>query len=371
MMYDFDKAEIKKQITIEMVFTLLEEWGGEPSYQTEDTLVSRTICHNKAHDGSRKLYYYANTGLFHCYTGCQEPSFDVFELFIKIQENQNHTRIDLNQSILYLSQYFNLTNITFPKFNFVTIQDWEIINKIEQRQYEKYNKAEPRPYDKPIDKKILDNFAKVRILDWEREGIKKEVSDAASIGYYAGGMQITIPHFDEYGNLIGIRGRALIKEEAELYGKYRPVYINKHFYSHALGLNLYNLNHSKNMIGKMGKAIIFEGEKSVLKYRSFFGEENDISVAVCGSNISLTQINFLIKYGAKEVVIALDRQFQEPNDTEFKRLVKKLRQYNRKFKNLVNISLIFDKNMITDYKAAPIDHGPDIFLKLFKERIVL
>ena len=27
--------------------------------------------------------------------------------------------------------------------------------------------------------------------------------------------------------------------------------------------------------------------------------------------------------------------------------------------------------MITDYKASPIDHGPDIFMKLFKERLIL
>jgi hypothetical protein len=32
---------------------------------------------------------------------------------------------------------------------------------------------------------------------------------------------------------------------------------------------------------------------------------------------------------------------------------------------------MFDKNRITGYKASPIDEGPDKFLKLFKERIVL
>ena len=42
-----------------------------------------------------------------------------------------------------------------------------------------------------------------------------------------------------------------------------------------------------------------------------------------------------------------------------------------KYKNIVLISFIFDKNMITDYKSSPIDEGPEKFLQLFKERIVL
>ena len=40
-------------------------------------------------------------------------------------------------------------------------------------------------------------------------------------------------------------------------------------------------------------------------------------------------------------------------------------------KNFVKITFIFDKNMLTEYKASPIDEGPDKFLKLFKERIIL
>jgi hypothetical protein len=37
----------------------------------------------------------------------------------------------------------------------------------------------------------------------------------------------------------------------------------------------------------------------------------------------------------------------------------------------VLISFIFDKNMITSYKASPIDEGPEKFIQLYKERIVL
>ena len=35
----------------------------------------------------------------------------------------------------------------------------------------------------------------------------------------------------------------------------------------------------------------------------------------------------------------------------------------------INISFIFDKHMLTQYKAAPIDEGKEKFLRLWKERV--
>ena len=112
-------------------------------------------------------------------------------------------------------------------------------------------------------------------------------------------------------------------------------------------------------------------EKSCLLYSSFFRPENDISVACCGSNISAQQIHLLIEAGAKEIVVALDRQFKELGDDEHKRLVKNFRKLQEKYKNYVRLSFIFDKNKITSYKASPIDEGPEKFLQLFKERVFL
>ena len=194
---------------------------------------------------------------------------------------------------------------------------------------------------------------------------------SAGIGFYPGGDQITIPHYDANGRFIGLRGRTLCKEDAEKYGKYRPLIINKQQYNHPLGMNLYNLNASKDNIKRMGKAVVFESEKGTLLFKSYFGEDNDISVACCGSNLSTYQVQSLINSGAKEIIIAFDRQFQKLNDDEFRRLTRKLTKLHNKYKNEVLISFIFDKKMITGYKASPIDEGPAKFLKLFKERILL
>lgn len=104
---------------------------------------------------------------------------------------------------------------------------------------------------------------------------------------------------------------------------------------------------------------------------SYFGLENCIATACCGSSISYYHINTLIQTGAEEIIIALDRQFQNIGDLEFKKLTKHLMKINEKYSKYVSLSFIFDKNKITDYKDAPIDKGKDIFLKLYKERIIL
>jgi hypothetical protein len=225
---------------------------------------------------------------------------------------------------------------------------------------------------KEYENDILKRFNySVKIGPWLREGITQAALDQAQIGYYPGGDQITIPHFDKDGRFIGLRGRTMCAEEGELYGKYRPMRINKILYNHPLGMNLYNFNFSKENIGIIKKAIIFEGEKSCLLYKSYFGLDNDISVACCGSSISAYQIQMLLDAGAEEIVVAFDRQFQEIGDEEFKHLKTNLIRLRGKYKNFATISFMFDKNKITGYKDSPIDCGPQTFLQLFKERIIL
>ena len=112
-------------------------------------------------------------------------------------------------------------------------------------------------------------------------------------------------------------------------------------------------------------------EKSCLKYQSYFGIDNDISVACCGSSFSAYQAQLLIDAGAQEIVIAFDRQFQNYGDTEYIQLIKKLKKITLKYKNYVNIFCIIDRKKITSYKDSPVDKGAEKFIKLFKERIML
>lgn len=368
-MINYDKSEIRDQLELEHIFDLLQEWGGDPEY-TSFGILSSTICHNEPGEGSRKLYYYSNSGLFRCYTGC-DSYFDIFELTRKIAKIQWSEEYDLNDAVRWVARRFGIAGKNEDGTDSDDkIEDWKLlanydkIREIEVRE----NNIELKQYD-PI---ILERFNyNVIIKPWIDEGITRETMNLAKIGFYPGGDQITIPHFDKDGNFVGLRGRTLIAEEAELFGKYRPMRVNRTLYNHPLGMNLYGLNWSKDNIKTMGKAIVFESEKSVLMYASYFGWENNISVACCGSSLSAKQVQLLKNAGAKEIIIAFDRQFQEIGDKEFKHLTTNLQRINDRYKNDVNISFIFDKNMITSYKASPIDEGSEKFLRLFKERIIL
>ena len=366
-MVSYDKQEIREALSLDNIFEILVEFGGEPEY-TDFGILSTTICHNAPGEGSRKLYFYENSGLFNCYTGCGE-SFDIFELVIKVVNIQKHLNYDLNDAVRWVAYKFGIVGSEIVEEE-THSEDWLIL-----ANYERIQDVELKNYDvklKEYDKSILDRFNyTVQIKPWLKEGINSSALMSARIGFYPGGDQITIPHFDKDNRFIGLRGRTLCAEEAEKYGKYRPLIVNKQQYNHPLGMNLYNLNNSKNNIKIIEKAIIFESEKSCLLFQSYFGFENDISVACCGSNISAYQIQMLIEAGAKEIIIALDRQFQEIGDSEFKRLTKTLTKLHEKYKNYVLISLIFDKNMITKYKSSPIDEGSEKFLTLFNDRIIL
>ena len=106
MHYDYNKDEIKNNLTIEQIEELLVEFGGEPIRKGE-TLISKTICHGGQ---THKLYYFANTTLFHCFTDCGE-SFDVFELTRKVMSREHpKTREDSNwnlpEAIDYVARKF-------------------------------------------------------------------------------------------------------------------------------------------------------------------------------------------------------------------------------------------------------------------------
>ena len=354
---------IKNNLTIEQVKDLLYAIGGDPIVK-EDLIIARTVCHNGE---SHKLYYYDNTKLFRCYTECSDI-FDIYELIIKIKKINNE-EINLYQAINYIISFFNLT-VSANNFlqNDNEPNEWTILNKYEENNLiEKQEKIVEYNF---FDDKILKFLPKPKIPMWLNEGISQAAMDNAEIAFDPVNWGIVIPHRDPAGNLIGIRERTLIKEE-EANGKYKPAILNYHMYNHALGFNLYNLNNSKDNIRTIKKAIIFEGEKSTLLYASYFGIDKDISVAVCGSSLTAYQIQLLKNLDVNEIIIAFDKQFKELGDDEWKGWTKKLKEINKKYSSLINISFMFDKWDFLDYKDSPIDKGKDVFIELFKRRVSL
>ncbi|MCM1324729.1 MAG: hypothetical protein NC218_11460 [Acetobacter sp.] len=366
----YDKDKLKEQLDIASVYDLLTEFGAEPEYMSEDVLISQTICHNMPGEGSRKLYYYENTKLFRCYTDCDD-TFDLFQLVIKVAKLQKNKKYELYDAMHYVATYFGLDGEELPEdTNQDGLTDWSIFQRYAEISSKQTAQKRVRPQLKEYDPIILTRLSYPAIVNWENEGITREICKYNKIGYYPMTEQITIPHFDTDGRFIGLRGRFLAEEDVERYGKYRPLMVNKISYKHPLSANLYNLNNSKMNISRVRAAVVFEGEKSSLLYQSYYGLENDISVACCGSSLSSFQVDLLLELGVKEIIIAFDRQFQEINDDEFKRLTKKLIAINKKYGYYVKVSALFDKDMITSYKASPIDEGKEKFEYLLKNRII-
>lgn len=364
--YDYDKDAIKNNLTIEQVRDLIAELGGEPQLQHE-VLLCKTICH----DGdSHKLYYYDNTKLCRCYTGCAEPTFDIFELVRKVKSRELDCDYQLPQAIQYVAQYFGYTpsekideTPTSIDADLQYLENYDRINNISLET----KIVELKEYDG----KFLKNLPRPRIEPWIKDGISQEVMNFYEICYDPKNCGIVIPHRDVNGRLIGIRERTLIKENAELYGKYRPMKLNKQMYNHPLSFALYGLYQNQENIKRVKKAFVFESEKSVLQYATMFGQENNIAVAICGSSFIQYQAWLLINMGVQEIIVGLDKQYQELNDDEHKKLVRNLKGIHNKYGQFVTISYLFDKENLLSYKASPTDEGKEKFLQLYNNRVNL
>lgn len=366
----YDKEKIKKALSMNDIFKLVDFLGGEPVY-TNFGFIAKTICHNGPGRGSEKLYFYENTGLMHCYTNC--GTMDIFDFVSKIKSIELGRNITFYESMDFIVKFFNLDGVEGDKskLGISTKDDLQILANYKTLMSEKEDlKIEYKIYQS----EVLDRLAFIPPASWLQEGIGIETMKKYGIKYYGTEHKIVIPHFNIQGDLIGIRGRAMVQKDVEMFGKYMPIKIGNIMYSHPLSQNLYGLNFNLENINKLGKIIIFEGEKSVLHYESMFGAGNNISVATCGRSLSLTQQEIIKKFcKVDEVIIAYDKEFKEIGDDNFIKNVDFLKRLASRLNNFAKVSVLFDKNKEPKlkYKDAPIDQGKEVFEYLYNNRIFL
>ena len=353
----YNKNEVKEHIEIEDIYNLLEYFDAEPQ-MFNDYIVAKTICHNGVGEGSKKLYFYQEQRLFHCYTG-ECGSFDVFELVQKVEGIE-----DLNKAIYFVVNFFNLQSYIDETDFSETYEDWKIFNK--------YNKINDISINKqkiilPEIPNLIEHYPSFRFPAWEKEYIPKDIMDYMGVKYDPVNGAMLIPHRDENNRLIGIRQRTLVQEQEE-FGKYRPAKINGKLCNHPLAFNLYGLNVAKNNIRQVQTAIVLESEKAVMQTINYLGIDNTIAVAICGSSISRYQFQLLLDAGAKEIVIGLDKDFQEAGSEEFYQLTNKLEKIYLKYAVYANISFLFDKEGLLGYHSSPTDAGKEAFFYLWRNR---
>lgn len=92
---NLDKELIRSNLTEEDIIKILVELGSiDPLKDKEGNLIFTTVCHN---GDNHKLYYYNESKIFHCYSGCQK-NYDIYELVMKVN------KFTFPQSLKYVAQ---------------------------------------------------------------------------------------------------------------------------------------------------------------------------------------------------------------------------------------------------------------------------
>ena len=217
---------------------------------------------------------------------------------------------------------------------------------------------------------FLKNLPHPIIKPWIEENISEAAMKKFEIAYDPKNEGIVIPHRDIKGNLIGVRERTLIKENAERFGKYLPMKIGNKMYNHPLSFSLYGIYQNKENIKNIKKAIVVESEKSVLQLENIL-KENNIGVACCGSSLINYQVQLLLNLGVTEIIVGFDHDWRNVEEEAAKRKIKNLKNIQKKYGNLIKITYLWDINNLTGYKCSPTDCGTEIFWKLMNSRINL
>lgn len=347
-----DYKSIIDNLSIESVKKLMKKLGADRYIEKENYIIFPTICHNiDASQASMKLYFYKDTKLFVCYTG--EGNLSIFKFLKTYYETR---QIEYNWFEDIYNVVLNCGNFQ-PKEGFTSPERENLSERYRSRKLQK----ELPKYSNGI----LDAFIKNYPVEWLNDGISRRTMDKFNIKYSVSQNKIVIPHYDINGDLIGIRGRALNEWEVENIGKYMPLQIEKQWYTHPLGLNLYGLNRTKDNIKKYGICYVGEAEKFVLQSESF--NIPNCSCAVCGSQFNKYQLGILLKNcQPKEIVICFDKE-EDKDDKYFYKL------YNmcKKYTNYCKMSFIYDIDNLLKLKESPTDCGEKIFKKLLEKRVIV
>ena len=342
---------IKENLTLDQIDTYLCNALGSDGYKTDSNgnHIFQTVCHG---GDSYKLYYYPESYSFHCYTHCGE-SFDIFDLTLRAKHYAT-----LKEAYRYLCNFFNIDGNSFAEEEVPELtDDWDILNNIlDFAKAEKKVSEEFGGETKTFPPNTIDFFLKGHYpKEWLSDGISIEAMEKYNIRMDIANKKVIIPHYNDQNELIGIRGRAFNPYEIANRGKYAPIYIEGKMYNHELGKNLYGLNVVKSNLIRTGKVCIAESEKACMQSYNMFGDDN-FTVATCGSaGLSSTQINLLLKYGVREVILAYDKEFISGNDAMKLNYEAKLRRILQPLSTLFDVSYLIDEEKIMEYKQRPLD----------------
>lgn len=350
-----DSLELKRDFSPDEVIHILSLLGSDYKNGNDGVLIFLTICHG---GDSYKLYYYPDSHHFHCYTHCEDPDFDLYELVCRVKQ------CNFRESMAWIYQQLDL-QFQDKKIGFTSkkkkVDDWQLL--------EKYEKKIAKPLDfehKSYSTSILEGFTDYLPPAWEKERISMSALNRFQVKYDVANDRMLLPVFDIGGKLIGIRVRNFDPRLVEKGMKYIPLEMEKESYRYPTAYALYGLYQNQDTIRKMKKVCIVEAEKSVLMIESFYPGSN-YAVAIQGSNISSYQRDLILGLGVRCVQLCLDKEFHKYPSDESDLWSEKLLKLAGMFSPYVKTEVVIDTKGLLKYQDAPVDQGKKVFEKLLDQ----
>lgn len=333
------------------------------SENSVQTIFYNADAHKDITKQKPKLYGYKENHIYMSYT--RGVSMDIFGLVQAIKTTAGESCSFLD-AVNFVLSTIGKSQGSFYKLNKSGhVYNWEdslgkfIRIKRGENSLKTYN---------PI---ILDQLESCPCEQWFDEGIDEEIQEKYHIGYYPRLDATTIPVFSDEGELIGIRCRHWREEEIEN-GKYRPLQLlDGTIYKFPTNNVFYGWNYNRYNIEDSRHAILVEGEKSVMKADKFFGGKSNV-VALFGSQLGLYRRNMLIKAGVNHITIALDSDFHEIGDNEYKEFEKKILKFAEPFKGYVEtIDVVYNNIGLNEYKCSPFDFDKTTWDSMWRNREII
>jgi DNA primase len=167
------------------------------------------------------------------------------------------------------------------------------------------------------------------------DGVSYSTQREFSVGFDPLTNRITIPVFDEIGNLVGVKSRYFERDV--------PEGIQKFFFLESCPRNkvLYGYYLTQDYIKQENKCYVFEAEKSVMAAWSH-GYKN--SIATMGKKIGKVQIDKLSRLGV-DVILVFDKDVE----------LEELQEIANRFPHWVNVYALYDNENLMKEKMAPCD----------------
>ena len=352
-----NKDEVIEKVTDIHIKNLVLEFGATISEDDEVKMICTTICHGGA---SQKLYYYKESKTFYCYSEC--GSMSIIDFIMQV------CHYDFTQALNFLASKIGYSY----KNSFVNRKEDKLRKELEELLglFPKKDNIKSTPKIPIITPKILERFDNLYRKEWLEDNINSETMREFNIKYYSYRDKIIIPHYDENNNLIGIRTRNFEAWELEKGMKYTPLYLQGKMYNHPLQFNFYGINKNKENIKRKKAVVLAEGEKAVLQAESYYGRENNITLAICGSNVGMWHKNYIInKLKVDRIYLAFDKQWQSKKTLEYEKWVKKISKIIKMFSPFIDVYILWDNEDLLGYKDSPFDRGYNVLEEMFNKKI--